>query len=172
MMNSPLPQSKGKTAWHVFYTFPRAEKKVHQRLVDKSLETYLPLLCKEKPGIKGKDPIQIPLFRSYVFARCDTHSIARVLCTPGVVDVVRLGSTPAVIRDNTMQQIRLIEENQDEIEAYSGIIEPGMPVSIIRGCFKGFKGQVVQHQGKRWVMVVFEPLQYPVLIREKHLVIA
>jgi transcriptional antiterminator RfaH len=172
MMNPPLTFTKGKTVWHVFYTFPRAEKKVHQRLVDKSIETYLPLLRKEKLEVKGKEPIQIPLFRSYVFARCDTHTITRVLCTPGVVDVVRMGAIPAVIRDNTMQQIRLIEENQDEIEAYSGIIEPGIPVSIIRGCFKGFKGQVVQHQGKRWVMVVFEPLQYPVLIRENHLVIA
>ena len=57
-----------KKSWYVFYTCPRAEKKVNEYLLSIGYETFLPLR-KELKIWKNRQRkfIETPLFSNYIF---------------------------------------------------------------------------------------------------------
>ena len=55
--------------WYALYTFPRFEKKVYKRLVERGIEAYLPLQKKLRKWKDRKKWIEEPLIRSYIFVK-------------------------------------------------------------------------------------------------------
>jgi transcriptional antiterminator RfaH len=67
--------------WYPVYTHPRAEKKACQALINKGIETYLPLHKQLKQWSDRKKWVEEPLIKSYLFVRITTLEQTKVLMT-------------------------------------------------------------------------------------------
>jgi transcription antitermination factor NusG len=89
--------------WHALYTKPRHEKKVADQLLDKRIDTYLPLRKILKQWSDRKKWVEEPLFKSYVFIHADAKERQRALYTYGVLKLVQFGDEPARVRDDEIR---------------------------------------------------------------------
>src|ERR1700744_6665019 len=74
----------GTYKWYPVYTNPRAEKKAYQALLNKGIETYLPLHRQLKQWSDRKKWVEEPLIKSYLFVKIAEQQQTEVLMTRGV----------------------------------------------------------------------------------------
>jgi len=67
----------------------------------------------------------------------------------GVVRFVTFEGKAAPIPDRQIDQIKELLVQDIELEAVSGIIEPGTKVEVRFGSLQGIEGEMVEHAGKR-----------------------
>ena len=63
--------------WYPVYTHPRAEKKAHQALSNKGIETYLPLRRQLKQWSDRKKWVDEPFIKSYLFVHISPNTNKR-----------------------------------------------------------------------------------------------
>ena len=102
--------------WFALYTKSRNEKKVHQALVDKGIECYLPLEKKLKIWSDRKKWVEEPFIRSYIFVYIEEENLQQALNTPGIVTVIRFGGKPASIREEHIKIIETVLSSEEEYE--------------------------------------------------------
>lgn len=145
--------------WYALYTNPRAEKKVGFELIKRGFESYLPLQTTLKQWSDRKKKVEIPLFNSYIFVRTDFeknyHSILEI---PGIVKFVKFGAEINSIRDEQIEQIKLLLSNFDDIEVNNEIIGVKESVEIIAGPLKGYKGITIESQGNKNFAIEIEQI--------------
>jgi transcription antitermination factor NusG len=69
--------------WYACYTRARHEKRVDEQLAERGLETYLPLLARERQWSDRRKVVEFPLFPGYVFCRFTLDELHEVLTVPG-----------------------------------------------------------------------------------------
>ena len=143
----------GKICWYAAYTKPRNEKKVFERLTENGIETFLPLQKRLKQWSDRKKMVEEPLFRSYIFVRIGEKDYYNVLNTPGVVRYVTFGGRAAPIPERQIEQVKQLLVQDIEIELLAESIEPGTNVEIMFEGLKGIVGELVEHCGKKKVVI-------------------
>ncbi len=151
--------------WFALYTKSRAEKKVHQALIDKSICCYLPLEKKLKLWSDRKKWVEEPFIRSYIFIHVEESELQKALNTPGVVTVIRFGGKPASVREEHIKMIESILSSEEEYELSAGHFEPGEKVEVIRGSLKGLFGELIYHLNKYKVLIRIESINQNILVR-------
>lgn len=150
----PAPQERH---WHACYTRSRHEKKVAQYLDARGFETFLPLVDKERQWKDRVTIVPFPLFPSYVFARIATTELHPVLATPGVSTIVRSDGKPARIVEDEIENMRLFAErlrgNERVVAEPVPYVAVGEPVRLMEGPFQNLEGVVVEHRGRRRILV-------------------
>lgn len=134
--------------WFAVYTRPRWEKKVHNLLMQKGIESYCPL---NKVHRKWSDRVKLveePLFKSYVFVRIDEEGRTPVRMTDGVVNFVYWEGKPAIIRDKEIQAIRKFLGEYENVELQKADVKPGSQVLITAGSFMEQEGTVLEVKRK------------------------
>ena len=151
--------------WFALYTKSRSEKKVNQELIDKGIESYLPLEKKLKVWSDRKKWVEEPFIRSYVFVKIEETELQKALNTSGVVTVVRFGGVPAVIQEDHINIMKSILSNKEEYEISTENFEQGEKVEVTKGSLKGFFGEMVYHLNKYKVLVRISSINQNILIR-------
>lgn len=151
--------------WFALYTKSRNEKKVHQALIDKDIECYLPLEKKLKFWSDRKKWVEEPFIRSYIFVHIEEVELQKALNTPGVVNVIRFGGVPASVREEQIKMIQVILSGSEDYELSTESFEPGEKVMVERGSLKGLYGEMVHHLNKYKVLVRIESINQNILIR-------
>jgi transcription antitermination factor NusG len=106
--------------------------------------------------------VAMPLFPGYIFGRFPLADLTRVLEVPGVADVVRSGGTAVPVRPQEMASVRLLTEGVDrtgELPRTVDPLDPGDPVVVVEGPFKGLTGVVLREPGLAWVAVKISTLK-------------
>ncbi|WP_345253415.1 UpxY family transcription antiterminator [Flaviaesturariibacter amylovorans] len=150
--------------WLAIYTRPRWEKKVHQLLLQKGVESYCPL---NKVHRKWSDRIKLieePLFKSYVFVRIEEDRRTEVRMTEGVINFVYGDGKPAVIKDKEIQAIQRFLSEYEDVEVVKVNWKPNERVMITGGALINTEGRVVQ-VGSKTVKVMIESLDYLLLAK-------
>ncbi len=145
--------------WYAIYTRPRWEKKVHQLLQQKNVESYCPLNRVRK---RWSDRIKIvhePLFKSYVFVKINDAERSFVRLTPGVMNFVYYNGKPAVIRDKEIQIIKKFLGEYDEVQVEKINFKKDERVQIDAGPFMGQEGKIIEVRSKT-VKVIIDSLGY------------
>lgn len=141
--------------WYACRTRARAEKHVDALLGRAGLETFLPLIERERSWSDRTKRVQFPLFPGYTFARFDLGQVAEVVRTRGLVEVVGRPS-PVPVRDEELEAVRRcvegVRESDQEPELVD-LLEPGTPVRVVDGPFRGMRGSLVEVRGRRRVVV-------------------
>ena len=151
--------------WFALYTKSRNEKKVHQALVDKGIDCYLPLEKKLKMWSDRKKWVEEPFIRSYIFVYIEEENLQQALNTPGVVTVIRFGGKPASIREEHIKIIESVLSSEEDYELSAESFEPGEKVEVVRGSLKGLLAELVHHLNKYKVLIRIESINQNILVR-------
>lgn len=130
--------------WHVVYTKPLAEKKVAERLQLLGMAHYLPLYTTIKQWSDRKKKLEKPLISSVVFVQCSAAELQLLYNVQGFSRILHHNGKPAVVQAHEIQNLRILlqEVGLAELEPIS--LEPGTPIEVTRGTFKGILGTAVQ----------------------------
>ena len=151
--------------WRVFYTRPRAEKRVAERLAAAGHDVFLPLRTTLRQWTDRKQRVEVPLFPGYLFARVCERARLDVLQDEGVVKTVHFGGTLAAVPEREMTLLRTLAETPDLIEAASRAAFPvGAEVYVARGPLAGVHGRVVGHPRDLYLLVEVPSVQQAVRI--------
>src|ERR1700728_4805326 len=104
---SPLVEAEAEN-WYGLQTRPRHEKIVAQRLEERGVTTFLPLVTEVHRWSDRRKSVQMPLFSCYVFARFVPNRVdrLRVLRVDGVFGLVGDRGEGAPIPDEQINTVR------------------------------------------------------------------
>jgi len=145
--------------WRVFYTRPRNEKKVAERLTARGIEVCLPLRPVLRQWSDRRKTVNEPLFPAYLFAEVDERERVEVLQDPGVVTTVSFGGTLAEVRPEEITALRALEAVPGAVEARAlDATPPGSAVIVMNGPMKGVRGTVTGSPKALYLSVLIESI--------------
>jgi transcription antitermination factor NusG len=149
--------------WYALYTRHQHEKRVHQVLVGKGLEAFLPLYTTAHQWKDRVKRVSLPLFPCYVFLRGPFPQWLPVLTTPGIHSVVGFGGQPARISDAEIGAIRRVVESPAQAEPHP-FIRCGDWIRVVAGPLRGLEGILLRK--KNWCKIILsvEMLQRSVAV--------
>lgn len=139
--------------WFALYTMAKREKMVAKRLVQKSIQHYLPLLQLTRHYTRKIKRVELPLIRGYVFVCITKKEYVPVLETPDVVNFVKFNKNLIAIPEEEIDIIRRVVGDAVEAQAEPISFEPGDEVEIIGGQLTGIRGKLVSRENKREVLL-------------------
>jgi transcription termination/antitermination protein NusG len=139
--------------WFVLYTTSRAEKKVAQRLQEKGLEVFLPMVEELRQWSDRKKKVQKALFNGYLFVKTSRANLWESLQVPGAVKFVHFAGEHATVREEEILTIQRILETGVAVETESGEIEKGQLVKIIGGALEGMEGECINKGNKDYFII-------------------
>ena len=146
--------------WYALYTMPRTEKKVEQRLLQKNIEVYLPLIDTVRIWTDRKKKIQSPLIPSFIFIYATDEEIIESLKTQGVINIVRYLKKPAKIKDYEINNLKILLKEPNFVDIHEPIdISNGEDVEVIRGVFMGLVAKCIRKKGKHHVIIEIKALE-------------
>jgi len=149
--------------WYALRVRPRHEKSVFEQLEAKEYDALLPLYEAKRRWADRWKIVSLPLFAGYVFCRFNTGARARVLATPGIIDVVRTGSDPAPIDSAEIEAIRLVVKSNVKAEPYPSLLR-GQRVVVSDGPLKGITGTLMDVRASVRLVISIELLQRSVQV--------
>lgn len=139
--------------WYAVYTVPKHEKSVVKHLDLREIESFLPVyetvrFWKNRQRMK----LTLPLFPAYLFVHINMRDRARVLQSPGVLQIVG-NKGCAYIPDSEVEFLRSGFCRQ-RIEPYQDLVV-GERVRIKSGVMQGLQGTLVRRSDSmRFVLTV------------------
>jgi transcription antitermination factor NusG len=139
---------KTNANWYVIYTAPRAEKLVHQELMEKNFEVFLPM-TKELKVWKNRQKrwIDKVLFPSYIFVNTQQHELYRIKRVPKVATFLHLAGKPSTIPHEVIEGIKKMISLNTDLTVLTDFCE-GEKVKIVHGPLAGYQGILVHQKGK------------------------
>ena len=157
-----LGHISGTRRWYACRTRPRAEKQADRLLRLRGVESYLPLLEQVRQWTDRRKRVGFPLFAGYVFARFGVAMAQEVLWTPGVLEIIRHDGSPAPVRDEELDAIRILVAG---VNAGGSPPEPveflyeGQEVIVTEGPFGGIRGMLVEDRSRTRVVIRLSALR-------------
>ena len=148
--------------WYACRTRPRAEKRAGQLLKLRGVDSYVPLLERERQWSDRKKRIGFPLFPGYVFGQFSLAKVHEVLRVPGIVTVVRSDGNQAPVRPEELESIRALVACVNAGNAppeHVEFLESGQEVIVSHGPFSGIRGVLVEDRGRTRVVIRLSALR-------------
>ena len=150
--------------WYPVYTHPRAEKKAHEALVNKGIETYLPLRRQLKQWSDRKKWVDEPFIKSYLFVHITEHQQAEVLMTRGITRFIYFGGKITAMPDRQIEDLRLLMTSAIELEITEENLLPGETVILKAGPLKGMTGEIITYRTQKQLVLRLENLGCSIII--------
>lgn len=145
--------------WYAVFTKPRSEKKVHQRMINQGIESFLPLIKTVRQWSDRKKTVEVPLISSYIFVYMEEKNLYKTLPIQGTVNVLKHLGKPAKIKEVEIENLRILSGNSD-CEQISNCINvlKGDDVEVINGPFMGLHATCLQEGKNHRVIVKIDTL--------------
>lgn len=151
--------SKPPKKWYAILTKPRSEKKIYERIIAEDVEAFLPMIKTLRQWSDRKKMVETPLIPSYLFVRIEERNLFSSLPINGNIHVLRHLGKPAVIRDDEIENLRILSDNSEGQEINScDSIYSGDDVEVINGPFIGLIATCVKEGSKHRVVVKIDSL--------------
>lgn len=139
--------------WFVMYTASRSEKKVADRLKERGLDVYLPIVEELRQWSDRKKKVQRPLFNGYVFVKTHRNQLWECLQVPGAVKFVHFSGQHATIREDELDIIKRVVTTGVAVETDGSVIEPGEKVKVMGGPLQDMTGEVIERGNKDYFLI-------------------
>lgn len=161
--NQSIGRPEAPLNWYALHIRSRHEKRVSERLVSQSMETFLPLHRSRRTWNNGvRVDVDLPLFPCYLFARASTHDRIRLLQHPGVLGFAASSMKPTVIPDEEISILRTATENlKAEPHPY---LNSGDAVRIIAGPLAGMTGILTRRKQEYRVVLSVEAIMRSIVV--------
>ncbi len=150
--------------WYPVYTQARAEKKAYQALVNKGVESYLPLQRQQKQWSDRKKWVEEPFIKSYLFVRITEQQKTEVLMTKGIARFIYFSGDVATMPDRQIDDLKLIMAAPYDLEITEENLQPGEKVIIKAGPLKGMIGEMISYKSQKQLMLRLENLGYSIIV--------
>jgi len=162
---SPLVEAEAEN-WYGLQTRPRHEKIVAQRLEERGVKTFLPLVTEVHRWSDRKKSVQVPLFGCYVFARFVPNRAdrLRVLRVDGVFGLVGARGEGTPIPDSEIDSVRSVIEGPVPWSSHP-FLKIGQRVRIRSGSLDGMEGILVSSNGDRTLVISVDAIQRSLSVR-------
>ncbi|GAB6096190.1 UpxY family transcription antiterminator [Desulfatiferula olefinivorans] len=157
-MNEPLIKTL-PPLWYVLHTKSRAEKVVHDVLVKKSIEAFLPTARVPSKRKDRRVMLDLPLFPGYVFVKTDLQAdrYLSILKTPGAVKIIGNKEGPVSVDTPIVDSLRIMVRSGQSILT-ENLFRKGQKVMVVRGPFTGVTGIFSAYRGTGRVLVFIDIL--------------
>ncbi|MBT8373134.1 MAG: UpxY family transcription antiterminator [Desulfobacterales bacterium] len=154
-----MSDKKLERLWYVLHTKSRHEKVVHEGLLKKSIEVYLPNISVRSKRRDRKLTIRVPLFPGYLFVNTDLHphTHLEIVKTAGAVRLLGNKQGPLPVADETVASLKIMVASDKPVTT-GYRLEKGDKVMVVYGPFAGVVGTFVRYGGKGRIMVNVEAL--------------
>ena len=150
--------------WYPVYTNPRAEKKAHQSLINKGVETYLPLHRQLKKWSDRKKWVEEPFIKSYLFVRIKDHEQTEVLMTKGISRFIYFSGKIAAMPDRQIDELKLLMASPYDLEITEEDLQPGEKIIIKAGALKGMTGEIISYRSQKQLALRLESLGCTIIV--------
>jgi transcription antitermination factor NusG len=151
--------------WLAIYTRPRWEKKVAEKLEEKGIEHYLPLVKTLKLWSDRRKWVQEPLFKSYIFVHVSKNEYLPAIQTLGAVKYITFEGKAVSIPPLQIEAIRTFIESGEDLITDSPDMKIGDRVSVTRGSLRGLEGTLVEFHNKHRVRIIIEGIRQSLHIK-------
>ena len=131
--------------WYAIYTRSRHEKRVYERLSEKKIEAFLPLIEQWSRRKDRRKRIQVPLFPGYLFVQSpmDQYAYYEILKTESVVRILCSGGIPTPIPDRQINNVQILMKNRIAVTPCQYLKE-GERVRVAHGPLVGIEGILIK----------------------------
>jgi transcription antitermination factor NusG len=163
--SSPLVGAEAEN-WYGLQTRPRHEKIVAQRLEERGVTTFLPLVTEVHRWSDRKKSVQLPLFGCYVFAKFvpNRSDRLRVLRVDGVFGLVGARGEGTPIPEEQIDAVRSLIGGQLPWSSHP-FLKIGQRVRIRSGALDGLEGILVSRNGDRTLVISVDAIQRSLAVR-------
>jgi len=157
---------EGVESWFALQTRARHEKVAVQRLLDKGVTTFLPLVRQVHRWSDRRKTVEVPLFSCYLFVKLAprNNEHLRVLTVDGVLRFVGNQGLGTPIPDDQIDTIRMLVEEQLPYCSHP-FLKIGQRVRIRSGALNGVEGILVSRSGERSLVVSLDAIQRSLAVR-------
>lgn len=149
--------------WYAAYTCANHEKRVTSQLLQRSVETFLPLYQSVRHWKDRHVRLQMPLFPGYVFVRIALRDRLSVLQIPGVVRLVGFDGHPVPLPVEEVENIRICLERRQPLQPTS-YVQYGQRVRVLAGPLAGLTGAFERSGSGARLVISLELLQRSVAV--------
>ncbi|HDP97944.1 MAG TPA: UpxY family transcription antiterminator [bacterium] len=149
--------------WYAISTRARHEKKVNQRLLEKQIQSYLPVQKTHRKWSDRYKLVEEPLFSCYVFVRIALKDRLPVLQTDGVVRLVTFNGIPATIPEEQLNAIRTVSEKMEQVQKID-YLTPGKKVEVVQGDLKGLQGILVAVKNSHRLVLQIDSIKQAIAV--------
>ncbi|HRS17155.1 MAG TPA: transcription termination/antitermination NusG family protein [Thermoanaerobaculaceae bacterium] len=142
-----IPPTQSSPVWLLVRSKPKQEGVVAAALAGRGIESYVPRVLEPRLHVRAPQG-PVPLFPSYVFARCAPRErFAAAHYCPGGLGIVRFGELLAAVEDAQVEVLRSREGERGYL-VFGDVrrrLEPGARARLVGGPLKGFEGIVERY---------------------------
>jgi transcription antitermination factor NusG len=152
--------------WYALHTRPRHEKLVVQRLEERGVETFLPIVTEVHRWSDRKKSVQLPLFSCYVFAKFLPKRTERlnVLRVGGVLGLVGSRGEGTPIPDMQIDSVRTLLDTSMPWTSHP-FLKIGQRVRVRGGALEGLEGILVSRNGNHTLVISVDAIQRSLAVR-------
>jgi transcription termination/antitermination protein NusG len=155
-----------QSEWYALHTRPRHEKLIVQRLAERGVQTFLPIVTEVHRWSDRKKSVQLPLFSCYVFAQFtpSRSERLRVLRVDGVLGLVGSQGEGTPIPSEQIDSVRTLVDGNVPWAAHP-FLKIGQRVRIRSGALDGLEGILVSRNGSDTLVISVEAIQRSMAVR-------
>jgi transcription antitermination factor NusG len=163
---APFPEAAQNEHWYALHTRSRHEKVVEQRLQERGVETFLPLVTEVRRWSDRKKKVQFPLFGSYLFARLTPTKMdrLRILTIDGVFSLVGVRGEGTPIPDAQIDAVRALVDGELPWCSHP-FLRIGQRVRIRSGALNGVEGILIDRAGDSTLVISIDAIQRSLAVR-------
>ncbi len=151
--------------WYAFRVRSRHEKQVSISLREKGYQECLPLTKSRRRWADRFTTVEMPLFSGYVFCEAERSEIGKIRATPGIVDVIRAGSTPLPADRSEIEGLRKAVQTDLHMESWPYVNPtPFSRMRVMSGPLSGLEGVLMEVRGSEKLILSVDLLQRSVLV--------
>jgi len=108
--------------------------------------------------------VDVPLFRSYIFAQIELKNSIYVLQTPGVHHIVKIGGQIARVPEQQIQAVKIMLEGGEDPEAEDYFVV-GDEAEVIGGPLRGLTGIVIRKSSEDRLVIRIDAIQHAISVQ-------
>jgi transcription termination/antitermination protein NusG len=144
-----------KESWFALYVQVNHEREVANRLEQKEIGSFLPLMeCWSKRKDRRKK-VSVPVFPGYVFFRTilDNYTHVHILKTPGALTILGNSEGPVPIPRFQIENLQTVLTSKSPL-ALNPYLKEGNWVRVVRGPLAGCTGILLRQHPRKGRLVV------------------
>jgi len=161
-----VPMDSVGECWYAVQTHARHERVVAQRLHERGVPTFLPVISEVHRWSDRKKVVQSPMFSCYVFARIapTNPERIRVLRVDGVLRLVGARGEGTPIPEDQIESVRLLLQEHVSWSPHE-FLKIGQRVRITSGALDGMEGVLLSRNGEDTLVISVDAIQRSLAVR-------